>query len=131
MIAEPEGHRRGAPHVTAAVDRLGQRTAQGEVGAEPVVLELGQAEEGVPGGHRLREPVSLAGQAVEAIAQRPVETFEMDRVGQLRWRAKDDPDLESLQAAALAVLDRRVRATPSVGLRIFQFGFTREGSASR
>ncbi len=72
MIGEPQGHRRGATRVTPTVERLGQRAAEGDVRAEPVVREERQAEEGVPGGDVLGERVGRAGEAAQPVAQRPV-----------------------------------------------------------
>ena len=87
MVGEPEGHRRGAPLVAAAFDGHGKRVAEGEVRTEPVVREQRHAEERIPGGAVFGERVGLAGEAAQAVAQRPVEPLEIDGVGERGWRA--------------------------------------------
>src|SRR5258708_33140025 len=84
--------------------KLGQGDAERDMRAKLVMLEQGHAEERVPGGDILGEPVRVTVEAVETIPQNAVEAVEVDDVGKLRLLSHHHPDLDPLQAAPIAML---------------------------
>jgi hypothetical protein len=81
VIGKGKGHRRGATVIAAPGVRIGLADAERETRGEPIALEQGEADGGVPGSSDFGEAVGLALETVQAIAQRPVESLEMDGVG--------------------------------------------------
>src|SRR5215213_8060898 len=78
----------------------------GRMGAEPVVLEDGEVEQGVPGLGRLGEGVGLPGEAVQAVAQHAVEPLDPGGAGWGDERADRRLDLDRKQPTLpVAVLD--------------------------
>jgi hypothetical protein len=84
VIGEGERYRGRTTVEAASLMRFGQGETERDVRSEPVVLEEGQAEEGIPATSSLGERVGLAGEAAQAVAQGAVEPLEVDGVGELR-----------------------------------------------
>jgi hypothetical protein len=131
VIGDTEHPRRGPLGVAATVLRVRHRDPQAEVGTEPVVLEKHHAEEGIPGICLRREGVGLAGQTVEAIAQGPVQPFQMHRVGLLDRIADRCADLASLPTPSRAMLDRLGPADSRGGPHDVPAGRIPDGSCSQ
>ncbi len=68
MVSQAESHRRGGVVIASMLrKRTAERAAQGTMGAEPLVFEQRQGDEGIPCGISLGKGMGFAREGVDAI----------------------------------------------------------------
>src|SRR5450759_3576114 len=112
MVGELDRHSGSALVVNPSILRHGQWNAKGKVVMKPIVFKEDRAVEPIPCLNLLGKAVRLPGQAVQAIAQNPVQPLQVDGVRLCDRFSDCRPNLDPHQSSSLPMLHRLGDADP-------------------